>query len=121
SDNITGLALSPDGKIVAATEPNGYVALVSVPSGNLISGSNLSPAAYGGPNDLAFSSDSTILAGATLGGYVYLWAARTGSLITTLSDTGGGTINNLAFSPDGKTVPAFAKTGRSYLCTEAPR
>lgn len=71
---ISGIAFSPDGKILAVSNP-GEVTLISLET--------LSPLAilknkgfFGGAQEVTFSPDGTMLAGGAYGGIVRLWDVR---------------------------------------------
>ncbi len=66
---------------------------------------------------MAFSPDGTLLAGAGATGRspAFVWDAATGQRDATLYDPGGQSVNDVAFSPDGKLLAVGDSNGSIYL------
>jgi RNA polymerase sigma factor (sigma-70 family) len=92
---ITSLAFSPDGKVVAAGNTDGKLRLWELATGKEFR-------SLTGTQGVAYSADGKTLASGS-GMTVHLWDAWTGREICTF---GGhrGTVVSVGFSPDGKTL-----------------
>ncbi len=105
---VLGVAFSPDGKQLAAVQPDGAVYLWDLPAKSFISALSLADLAdlgSGGVRSLAFSPDGKLLAIVGVNGAVRLWNPATGqptSIPFPASIRSGGGVNGVAFSPDSK-------------------
>ncbi len=99
---VQSIALSPDGRTLAAQSGDGKVRIWDLPEGRLrhtVTGHDISEA-------VAFSPDGRILAVTTAGGTggtVALWDPVTGRKLRTFI-VPDGAVRGLDFSPDGRTV-----------------
>ncbi|QFU88346.1 hypothetical protein [Amycolatopsis sp. YIM 10] len=102
-DQVTGLAISPDGRTLA-TGDGEQIRLRDAADGRVLRD-------FGAPHpsvvrDLAFSPDGSLLASGTVGdAAVRLWNVADGTLLTSAAGLIGPP-NDLAFSPDGGLLAA---------------
>lgn len=121
--SIDVLAFSPDGQLLAASgvdfnESGTFDAPVHV--WQVDSWDLLYKTAYPGPTvSLEFSPDNTLLATESHDG-IYLWDARTGSFLTSL-DVDTASINDIAFSPDGRFLAGADASSKVYVWDVAHR
>ena len=98
-NRIYTLAISPDGKSLAAGGKDKTVYLWKIPEirpNTILKHDHV-------VSKLTFSLDGKILASGDTSGKIYLWELKTGQLLTTYN--GHGTfISRLTFAPDGKTL-----------------
>ena len=106
---VTGLALSPDGKILAVAGDG--LQLWSTASGQRIGGP-LPAADADGP--AAFSPDGRLVAAIGADGKARLWQVATQQETGVAVTTGPGQ-SALAFSPDGKTLATIGANGTAAL------
>jgi WD40 repeat protein len=110
---VTGLALSPDGKILAVAGSG--VKLWQTATGQRIGA--LRPAGDGSYRAVAFSPDGTMLATVGSDGTARIWNAATqqqmGALMT--ADRPGTSTGAVAFSPDGKILVTVGSEGLARL------
>ena len=112
---MTGLALSPDGKILAVAADG--LQLWSTATGQRI-GSTLPAADAGGP--VAFSPDGSLVAAIGTDGKARLWKVATQQETGTAVTVGPGASQGaLAFSPDGKTFATVGANGTAALWSVA--
>ncbi len=117
TEEVTSVALSPNGSILASGGEDGTVKLQEIP--------NAAPpelrldlrGQQGWVWDVAFSSDGKTLASASGDGNVRLWSAETGDLLATL---GGHTsaVSQVAFAPRGPQIASASWDGT--VCTYDP-
>lgn len=117
ADNSVGaIALSLNGKLLAASDDNGHVGLWETATGKP-TGVSLS-ADKNGVGSMAFSPDGKILAVGGLDGYISLWNPVTGLPIRTrisADASSNNTINEIAFSPDSKVLASASHDGKVRL------
>jgi WD40 repeat protein len=106
---INSLEFSRDGSKIAGAGENGdaYVWAVSTrqPYSKPLSG----PKAHGA-NGVAFSPDGTMLAVADTSRRVYLWNLTSSSVITTFTSPASAAMQDVGFTPDGRTLIATASS-----------
>jgi WD40 repeat protein/serine/threonine protein kinase len=111
SGPVYKVAISPDGKTVAATGAGRLMNLWNMADASL-------RAAWIGhdaePHGLAFSPDSKLIASAGLDGTIRLWEAATGKTVRTLR-VPGADIWGVAFSPDGSLLASSDRDGAVHL------
>jgi WD40 repeat protein len=99
---VTGLAYSPDGKVIATGGADASVRLWDAAAGKELR-------RLAGPGAavlrVAFSPDGLRLAAAGMGGGVWVWELATGKAVLHI-EKGGGPATAVAFSPDGKLLAA---------------
>jgi RNA polymerase sigma factor (sigma-70 family) len=105
------VAVSPDGKTVAAGDSDRTIHLWQAATGR-----ELSPVVghQGAVSAIAFSPDSKILASAGYDGALRLWDVATGSGLRTLEGH-EDVVTAVTFSPDGKTLAAAGADGKIRL------
>jgi WD40 repeat protein len=106
---MDGLALSADGRLLAAGSQDGTVQLWDLRTRQVL-GQPLASDTRG-TTKLAFSPDGRLLAAGSQDGTVQLWDLRTRQVLgqPLASDAGG--VASLAFSPDGGTIAAGTDVG----------
>ncbi len=105
-DNTGGIALSPDGTLIATSGGDG-AALWNADSGELVVRLR---GHTGDVPDVVFSSDGMLVATASEDGTARIWDASTGRLLHTLFGH-EGSVTGVAFSPDGTTVATSGLDG----------
>ena len=106
------VALTPDGKTLAAGGDNGAIRLWNVQTGKFTNTlKSHSSAIYA----LAFSPDGKTLVSGSADATIKIWNWRTGSLIRTLKRRSEAGVSALAISPDGKTLVSGDRTGTMEL------
>jgi WD40 repeat protein len=112
---VTGLALSPDGKVLAVAADG--LQLWSTATGQRIGGT-LPAADAGGP--VAFSPDGSLMAAIGTDDKARLWQVTTQQETGTAVTIGPGASRGaLAFSPDGKTFATVGANGTAALWSVA--
>jgi WD40 repeat protein len=111
---VTGLALSPDGKILAVAGSG--VQLWQTATGQRI-GTALPAVGHGRYRAVAFSPDGTMLATLDANGTARIWNVTTRQEIgAPMTVDGPGTLSGaVAFSPDGKTLVTAGSGGQTRL------
>jgi WD40 repeat protein len=123
SDQVHGVAVSPDGKTIASASADGTIGLWSTATGK----ASHAPlkATEGGFWSVAFSPDGKYLAtgegGKTgsAGGQIVLWDVAGGYTPQVLAPGGGYWVDGLAFSHDGKTLAAATADASGTLYSVA--
>ena len=114
SKNVSAVAFSPDGKLLATPDQNGSTYLWKVPTGKL--SASLEPAGnIGGNGHPAFSPNGGFLAVANGDGDTYVWDVSTSKLLATFADPSTKGVNGTAFSPDGSFLATTDHNGSTYL------
>jgi WD40 repeat protein/DNA-binding SARP family transcriptional activator len=106
SDNTGGIALSPDGTLLATSGGDG-AALWNADSGDLV---HRLLGHTGDVPEIVFSRDGTLVATASEDGTARIWDASTGRPLHTLFGH-EGSVTGVAFSPDGTTVATSGVDG----------
>jgi WD40 repeat protein len=117
-DDVTAVAFSHDGKLLAAGDTDGSTylwSLTSKPGPKIIE--VLPDKGSQGLQSVAFNRDDTQLAAAYEDGAIYLWTIANLNRIThvDLVDTNSSGIGDVAFSPDGKFLVAGDLNGAVYV------
>ena len=106
-DSVQGLAVSPDGTLLASGGTDGQVLLWSLPGGSLLARIE----AHNGPvTSLTFTPDSRLLASGGADCRVQLWRCQDGSSVAELSGH-FGEINLLQASPTGEILASSGGGG----------
>jgi WD40 repeat protein len=107
---VVGLAFSPDGKMVAASQPGpadgARVVLCDVASGRTLRVLEH----HANVRCLAFAPDGKTLAVGMIDGNLALWDPDTGAR-RVLLDAQNSPIFGLAYAPDGRTLVTMGRTG----------
>jgi predicted NUDIX family NTP pyrophosphohydrolase len=111
TDWIRGLALSPDGTLLASGSRDLTVKLWAMPAGGLV---RTLEGHANGVHALAISGDGRLLASGSLDGTVGLWSLPEGERTGTLEPADGPVVS-VALSPDGSLVAAGVGGGRLRL------
>jgi len=110
-DQVTTVALSRDGKLLASGALSGELILWDVASGALLKRIEAHTAGIYG---LSFSPDGTMLATSSADERLRLWKVPAGSARPT-SKGDAGWLAGASFSPDGKLVAAGGRDGRVLI------
>ena len=121
NNGVDAVAFSPDGKLLATGNGDGYVRLWN-PATEQAIGAPLPADPQDGVGSVAFSPDGKLLASAGGDGYVRLWNPATRQAIGAplLADSGGG-VTAVAFSPDGTLLATAGGDGTVRLWNPATR
>lgn len=107
TDWIHGLALSPDGALLASGSRDLTVKLWAMPEGGHV---KTLEGHSGDVYDLAISADGTLLASGSWDGTVGLWSLPEGERRGTIEHP-DGPVTSVALSPDGSLLVAAAREG----------
>jgi WD40 repeat protein len=104
---LKSVALSPDGRLIAASAGDGRLALWDLASGQerlfILAHPGHKEAGFAASPAIAFSPGGKTLASAGQDGTVRLWDARTGKELPQYRAPQGG-LTSIAFTPDGKSL-----------------
>ncbi|MGC1121318.1 MAG: hypothetical protein WBA22_09500 [Candidatus Methanofastidiosia archaeon] len=110
SSAVTGVAWSPDGKVIACGELDGGIYIWNVETGQLMKSLERYTKARCDVNGLAWSPDGRLLAAAIFDGKVRLWNAQDWQLMQVI-DAHSGWVRGIAWSPNGRVL---ASTGEDH-------
>lgn len=113
SGGVSGLAFSPDGRLLAVGTASGTVYLWDMATGKLAA-TLLNPDSER-VSSIAFSPDGKVLAVGSLTGQTELWDVASRRLVGTLVNPGSLGVSSVAFSPDGTTLAMADVDGKTYL------
>lgn len=106
---ISGIDMSPDGSLLAASSENG-LGVWRIPDGELVTSIRVtSPIA-----DAAFGPDGSTVALVSEAGAVSVWDSHTGEEVLRLGDTYGSP-RSLAYRPDGKHLAVSTMSGQTRV------
>ena len=111
--NVQGIALAPDGKIVATGNDNGDTYLWRTSDGAKVA--TLPDPSKQSIWSAAFASDGQILATGDFKGHLNLWKTASGKLATTLTGPSNSLITSIAFMPNRGTLASSDYDGHVYL------
>jgi len=114
---ITGVAFSPDGRLIAAAEANAAaprVSLFDVRTGDLFKVVSPPDRPRGWVQCVAFSPDQTKIVWGEIGGEVALWDLAHDRLLFREKLHGNG-VSDVTFSPDGQIMASGGEDGAVHL------
>jgi WD40 repeat protein len=112
------MALSPDGKLLAAPDGNGTVRLWNPATGQPVGTPLQATSAQTGPNNMvavAYSPNGQLLASAGGDGTVRLWNPATGQPVGTALQISPNSVDAVAFSPNGQLLASAQVDGTVRL------
>jgi WD40 repeat protein len=101
SEGVNSVAFSPNGQTLAVGDGNGNAYLWNTAT-NKVTATLTSPDTGASVSALAFTADGQTLAEGDDNGGTYLWSTATRTNTESLNDPGSGSVDWLAFSPDGQ-------------------
>jgi WD40 repeat protein len=120
---VNGVTFSPDGRLLASADADGYVRLWNPATGQPVRAPlPADPGIPNGVSETVFSPDGRLLASADADGYVRLWNPATGQPAGTPLPADPGTqngVNEVAFSPNGRLLASADADGYVRLWNPA--
>jgi WD40 repeat protein/DNA-binding SARP family transcriptional activator/tRNA A-37 threonylcarbamoyl transferase component Bud32 len=107
--SVEGVALSPDGRLVAGLSGLGVLRVLDVQSGNLVFSERVTT---GEGRSVMFSPDGSLIA-TSAGDGVSVWRVPSGKLLDRLGGT--GSVGAVAFSPDGSRIATGGDDGAARI------
>ena len=120
SKEVTDVAFSPDGTLLATSDMDDIGRLWNTKTGELIhifyGQSDFLPPelTFNLEGFVVFSPDGELLATRNMDGAVYIWDVETGALVQSLADHAGG-VAYVGFSPDGTLLATASDDGTAGL------
>jgi WD40 repeat protein len=117
---VTSAAFSPDGDLVVTASGDGTARVWEMATGKLTAELRTGESI---PTSAIFSPDGSRVATAGSDGIARIWDPRTGKLLAELKSDLDGSVNTLAFSPDGKWLVVAQDCPRGQnptTCTVSP-
>lgn len=101
SDDVTWIALSPDGATFASSSRDGTAKLWNTADGSLL---HTLTGHTDGVSHVAFSPDGSIIATSSFDGTLRTWNPQTGAAIDTFTPLDGVGVGTLSWAPDGQSL-----------------
>ena len=119
--NVTSIAFSPDGTILASGSWDDTVRVWDAATGDTL---NTLTGHTRGVESIAFSPDGSTLASGSWDRTVHLWDVATGEMLNTLTGHTANrvysSVGSIVFSPDGSTLASGSEDGTVLLWNLAP-